>query len=107
MSSPTTEGVSGTKPGASSSSHNVAASLAYTLATSPSDWVSRRDLRATLGEGRVRPRPNGSGSHDVMSSRLRDALRQFSRAGWIERDEVAVRILDRGALYSFAMDHEG
>ena len=81
---------------------NIAAEAAHTLALSPRDWVSRRDLRAALPVGRIRPRPGGIGKHDLISSRLRDALREFERAGWIQRDEVAVRVLDRGSLYEFA-----
>lgn len=88
--------------GASSSRRSVAVQVALTLALSPNDWTSRRDLRAILPEGRTRPRLNGQGWQNDVSTRLRDVLRDFERAGWLRRDDVAVLVLDRGALYDFA-----
>lgn len=84
-------------------SRRIAGEVAELLATSPEDRVYRRALRGLLPEGTLRPRPDGGQRNDV-STRLRDALRAFEREGWVARDEEAVVILDRAALWFYAND---
>lgn len=89
-----------------STTRGVAGEVADFLATSPDDRIFRRELRRLLPEGRTWERANG-GQHNNVSLRLRDALRAFEREGWVARDEEAVVILDRAALWLFANDPAG
>ncbi|MBZ5737506.1 hypothetical protein [Nocardioides mangrovi] len=77
--------------------------VAEHLALSPHDRVYRRELRAQLPAGTVKPRPGG-GKHNSVSSKVRDSLCLFERHGWIRRDAeaAAVEILDRAALWEFS-----
>lgn len=73
--------------------------VAYQLAISGTEAISRRTLRGSLPRGTSRRRDSGlSGDNDV-STTFRDVLRDMEREGWIERGEDVVVILDRDALW--------
>lgn len=91
---------------------------AYALCLLDLDVVARSTIRALLGTGRVRrkhdvayardaARGQGAGhsGKNVNSQRFQDALRQFERSGWIRRGQEYLLIIDRTALFEFAV-HE-
>src|SRR5690349_9377695 len=90
---------------------SIAQRVAALLLGSPTDTVSRAELRRALPAGRPRPTPIvkaakretagkdvGSSVGNTMTNAMRCAIRDFERRGLVERVGGDVRIRDRAGL---------
>lgn len=82
---------------------------AAALAATEEELIRREAVRALLPAGTHRPSNHPSTNKTNRTThKFQDALRDFERNGWIRREPGSlVRVLDRDALLTFALQRPG